>query len=252
MRTECARSQCSLSRLPDCRCGASAARAAAVLVTEFIADPSPTPQCHASTIVETPGGLVAAWFGGPYERRPRGVHLRIAAGRRALERAGRRGHRKAAGWRTCPDVEPGPVQAARRPVAALLQGRPRPGILVGHARNVRRRGRTWSGARRLPDGILGPIKNKPLQLANGDILCGSSTESPSWDIHFERTRDAGMTWDRVALPKDRAPIEAIQPALLRHGDGRLQAIGRAPGPDLHHRIEGQWSDVGAALTARRP
>jgi predicted neuraminidase len=33
-----------------------------VLVTEFIADPSPTPQCPASTIVETPGGLVSAWL----------------------------------------------------------------------------------------------------------------------------------------------------------------------------------------------
>ena len=27
-----------------------------------------TPECHASTIVETPDGLVAAWFGGKHER----------------------------------------------------------------------------------------------------------------------------------------------------------------------------------------
>ena len=27
-----------------------------------------TPQCHASTIVETPTGLVAAWFGGKHEK----------------------------------------------------------------------------------------------------------------------------------------------------------------------------------------
>src|SRR5262249_7172950 len=30
----------------------------------------PTPQCHASTVVETPTGLVAAWFGGTRERNP--------------------------------------------------------------------------------------------------------------------------------------------------------------------------------------
>ena len=30
--------------------------------------------------------------------------------------------------------------------------------------------------RRLPDGILGPIKNKPVQLASGDILCPTSCE----------------------------------------------------------------------------
>ena len=33
--------------------------------SEFVADPMPTPSCHASTVVETrPGELMAAWFGG--------------------------------------------------------------------------------------------------------------------------------------------------------------------------------------------
>ena len=31
-------------------------------------DDKPTPQCHASTIAETPSGLVAAWFGGKHEK----------------------------------------------------------------------------------------------------------------------------------------------------------------------------------------
>ncbi len=30
----------------------------------------PTPQCHASTIAQTPSGLIAAWFGGSYEGHP--------------------------------------------------------------------------------------------------------------------------------------------------------------------------------------
>ncbi|MDE0819054.1 MAG: exo-alpha-sialidase, partial [Pirellulaceae bacterium] len=29
-----------------------------------------TPECHASTIVSTPTGLVAAWFGGKHEKNP--------------------------------------------------------------------------------------------------------------------------------------------------------------------------------------
>ena len=33
-------------------------------------DNRPTPQCHASTIVETPSGLVAAWFAGTHEKNP--------------------------------------------------------------------------------------------------------------------------------------------------------------------------------------
>ena len=36
-------------------------------------------------------------------------------------------------------------------------------------------GRTWSDARRLPDGILGPVKNKPVRLADGTIISPSST-----------------------------------------------------------------------------
>src|SRR5690606_10686952 len=38
--------------------------------TNFITENPPTPQCHASTIVETERGLVAAWFGGTREKHP--------------------------------------------------------------------------------------------------------------------------------------------------------------------------------------
>ena len=38
-----------------------------VLVEEFIYKEAPFPSCHASTIEETPGGLIAAWFGGTRE-----------------------------------------------------------------------------------------------------------------------------------------------------------------------------------------
>ena len=41
-----------------------------VLKSEFVYEIASTPACHASTIVETRSGLVAAWFGGPYEKHP--------------------------------------------------------------------------------------------------------------------------------------------------------------------------------------
>jgi len=37
---------------------------------EFVYERAPFPEAHASTIVETPDGLVAAWFGGTAEGRP--------------------------------------------------------------------------------------------------------------------------------------------------------------------------------------
>jgi predicted neuraminidase len=106
---------------------------------------------------------------------------------------------------------------------------PSPRQWWGMARTSKDDGRTWSEARRLPDGFLGPIKNKPVKLADGTILAPSSTEStdtPStWRVHFERSEDGGRTWT-IVRPAAGAPIDAIQPSILLHGDGRLQAAGR--------------------------
>jgi predicted neuraminidase len=88
-------------------------------------------------------------------------------------------------------------------------------------------GKTWSPPTRLPDGILGPIKNKPVQLANGDILCGSSTEGDGgWRVHFERTGDLGKTWTATLPVNDGKTIGAIQPSILFMRDGSLAAVGR--------------------------
>src|SRR6266700_4230775 len=38
-----------------------------ILTDEFIFEQAPFPECHASTIAETPDGLIAAWFGGTKE-----------------------------------------------------------------------------------------------------------------------------------------------------------------------------------------
>src|SRR5256886_16085226 len=38
--------------------------------SEFIFETAPFASSHASTIVETKEGLLAAWFGGPHERHP--------------------------------------------------------------------------------------------------------------------------------------------------------------------------------------
>ena len=90
-------------------------------------------------------------------------------------------------------------------------------------------GRTWSEPRRLPEDILGPIKNKPIQLADGTIVAGSSTEAvgtDEWRVHVEITRDLGRTWELVG-PLGSGGFNAIQPGILQHADGRLQMLCRS-------------------------
>ena len=83
------------------------------------------------------------------------------------------------------------------------------------------------------DGILGPIKNKPVRLSDGTIISSSSTETntrPSnWRIHFELSADNGENWNiiRPAPVNSDSEIHAIQPSILIHTDGRLQALGRS-------------------------
>lgn len=194
---------------------------------EFIADPPPTPQCHASTIVETPGGLVVAWFGGPYERHPE-VDIwvsRLEAGRWTPPVEVASG-RQSDGSRY-PTWNPVLFQPRGGPLMLFYKVGPDPASWWGMLMRSANNGRTWAAPQRLPPGILGPIKNKPLHLPNGDIICPSSTEAPGWAIHFERTGDLGRTWRRVEPAAGEAQIEAIQPTILRHRDGRLQALGRS-------------------------
>src|SRR5947208_1734762 len=41
-----------------------------IIESGFVFEEAPTPSCHASTILETGTGLLAAWFGGTAEKNP--------------------------------------------------------------------------------------------------------------------------------------------------------------------------------------
>lgn len=224
--------------------------------SEFIFETAPFASAHASTIVESKAGVVAAWFGGTREGAPDvGIWVSRYAG---------------GAWTPPVEVANG-VQpdGVRHPCwnPVLMEGReatllfykigPSPQTWWGMVRSSRDGGRTWSDARRLPDGILGPIKNKMVRLPDGTLLAGSSTESPTrpstWRVHFERSSDEGLTWT-VTPPLasgDGRDINAIQPSILLHPGGRLQAIGRTQS----QRIFETWSEDGGrtwtplALTA---
>ena len=103
---------------------------------------------------------------------------------------------------------------------------PSPGMWWGMMTTSEDCGKTWSQPRRLPDGILGPIKNKPVQLANGDILSPSSDESKGRTVHFERSSDLGKTWTATPPVEAEKDFGPIQPSILFYPNGKLQALGR--------------------------
>jgi predicted neuraminidase len=216
----------------------------------FIFERAPFASAHASTITATPAGLVAAWFGGPQEG-----HAEVAIWL-AREADG--------GWQEPAAVAIGTDATGRRlpcwnpvlwqaraggPLLLFYKVGPSPRAWWGMLTRSADDGRSWSPPERLPEGILGPIKNKPVELADGGLLCPSSTEDRGWRCHLERTPDRGRTWER--LPDLRAPwrFGAIQPSVLAWPDGRLQLLCRS----RHGAIAEAWSsDGGGTWTRLRP
>ncbi len=211
-----------------------------VVGSEFIYEAAPFPQCHASTIVQTPSGLVAAWFGGTAEGKS---DVNIWSSRQVEGK-----------WTAPVSVADGVQSDGKRhpcwnpvlflpksgPLMLFYKVGPSPSRWWGMLRTSNDGGKTWSEAVRLPDGILGPIKNKPVQLADGTILCPTSTEHNGWRVHFERSADGGKTWTATPPINDGKAIGAIQPSILFHPGGRLQAIGRT----RQNRIFETWSNDG--------
>lgn len=223
---------------------------AAALASEFVFERAPFPSAHASTIVETRDGLLAAWFGGTGEgnldvgiwvsRRSEGgwsAPVEVATGRQSD------------GTRH-PCWNPVLFQPSRGPLLLFYKVGPSPREWWGLARTSTDEGRSWSDAIRLPDGILGPIRAKPVELAGGDVLAGSSTEDTGWVVHMERWTPgdpaSAAAWRKSGPLNDPKEFEAIQPTLLVHSPARLQALCRS----RQKVVTEAWSEDGGTTWGR--
>lgn len=206
----------------------------AIVKSEFIYERAPFPSAHASTIVETRGGLVSAWFGGTRERDPDvGIWVSRHDGSQ---------------WSTPVEVANGvqpdgkrlpcwnPVlfQPANGPLLLFYKVGPSPDTWWGLVRTSVDEGRTWSPAIKLPDGILGPIRAKPIEVAKGTLLAGSSTENDGWIVHMERysgdwsasSLASPQAWQKTEPLNTAAEFGAIQPTILVHSASELQILCR--------------------------
>ncbi len=217
---------------------APAAQHPAIVSATFIFEQAPFPSAHASTIVETPGGLVTSWFGGTAERNPDvGIWVsRFEGGRWTAPVEVANGVQP--DKTRHPTWNPVLFQAPNGPLFLFYKVGPSPKEWWGLVRTSSDGGRSWGAPHALPAGVLGPIRAKPILLADGTLLAGSSTEHAGWVVHLERTRDPLGAWDKTGPLNDPKTFGAIQPTILDHGNGRLQILCRSE----QRVITEAWSD----------
>ncbi|HEV3166054.1 MAG TPA: sialidase family protein [Isosphaeraceae bacterium] len=209
--------------------GEPQARETAILGREFIYEEAPFRSCHASTLAETSEGFVAAWFGGTDEgNRDVGIWL---AHREGKDEHWSRPVEVATGaqpdGQRLPCWNPVLFQAKGGPLLLFYKVGPSPSRWWGMLTTSTDRGRTWTQPKHLPDGFLGPIKNKPVALSDGSLLCPSSTEDHGWRVHLERTPDLGKTWTKTEPLNDAHSLGLIQPTILVHPQKKLQILCRS-------------------------
>lgn len=195
------------------------------MAAQFVFEQAPFASCHASTLVEAaPGRLLCAWFAGARE----------GADDVAIWMSHFDGN-----WSPPEKVaaEPGrpcwnPVLFQPRgdaPLHLYYKAGPSPETWSGFVQYSQDEGQTFGPAELMPAGLLGPIKNKPIQLADGAILAPTSVESyRAWACWVDRSVDGGKTWTRHG-PIDH-PTHAegvIQPSILQRADGSLLALMRS-------------------------
>jgi len=210
---------------------AAAEAPAAIVSSGFVFERAPFRSAHASTLVETRDGLLAAWFGGTEEGHS-DVGIWVS-------------RNDGAGWSPPIEVANGlqpdgtrhpcwnPVLflPSRGPLLLFYKVGPSPREWWGLARTSADQGRSWSDPIRLPAGILGPIRAKPVELAGGEVLAGSSTEHAGWVVHVERWTGGDLAsaaaWQKSGPLNDPGEFGAIQPTILAHSPSLLQVLCRS-------------------------
>lgn len=233
---------------------ASEAATVNFIQSKFIYEEAPFPSAHASTIVETPAGLVSSWFGGTAEKNPDvGIWVsRMEDGQWTIPVEVANGVQPEGN--RYPTWNPVLFQVPDGPLVLFYKTGPSPREWWGLVRTSSDNGQSWSDEAMLPDGILGPIRAKPILLEDGSLLAGSSTEHDGWVVHMEHLQkpengenmwsleylSAPSSWTRSAGLNDAEEFGAIQPTILTHSDNRIQILCRS----RQDVITEAWSDDG--------
>lgn len=207
------------------------------LSSEFIYTDAPFPKCHASTIIETDKGLMASWFGGTDEKN-KDVCIYIST-------------KKNNSWSTPQLVADGVINDTLRypcwnpvlfkktngDIVLYYKVGPSPREWWGLYKISTDNGQSWSDEVKIPNNLLGPIKNKPEQLNDGTMLYPTSSETQkAWTVYVEKSDNDLKNWQKIAI--DNNGFSAIQPTILFYDGGKIQMLCRSK----EHKIVETWSD----------
>ncbi|MEC4985052.1 MAG: sialidase family protein [Oscillatoria sp. PMC 1068.18] len=195
----------------------------------FLAKSVESSECHASTLLRLPkNGYLCAWFAGSKEsNHDTAIWLSEKTGEN---------------WSS-------PVQIAKvtdephwNPVLGANNGQIYLFWKVGssprkwrtYVRNRSFASNQWSSPQAFVDQTIagGPVKNKPIQLENGDWLAPASVETQTaWDCFVDRSTDEGKTWQPSAfIPRNRQNFPGlgiIQPTLWESTPGHVHLLARS-------------------------
>lgn len=208
---------------------------------KYISNPPLTTNSHAATLVEyLPNQIMASWFGGSYEG-AKDVAIYISKYEN--------GEWSPAQVVVKPAVIKGDTLACWNPVLfkscetkklyLFYKVGKNPREWVGAMITSLDNGVTWNAPKYLPEGFLGPIRNKAIEINPGIILCGSSTESVEnnqWRAHIEIYNGLNDSWSKIQIPNDK-DYDIIQPTILVHSNKKMQLLFRSK----HNKLITSWS-----------
>lgn len=207
----------------------------------FAIESRPTRQCHSPSLVETQSGLIVAWFGGRVEgssdagiwvsrltKSGWSLPVEVIVGHANAHRDNSDGVRHAH-VATGPCWNPVLFRLREGHLLLFFKIGQAPRFWEGWLVRSYDDGLTWCAPSPLGAGplgpLIGPVKNKPIQMPDGTLLCPSSTEGNTWRVHIEATLDLEH-WEVFGAIDDPLRLGAIQPTLLSLPNGCLIALCR--------------------------
>jgi predicted neuraminidase len=215
---------------------------------EFIFKDPPFAACHAATLTETSSGdLLCAWFAGTQEG-----DSDVAIWLSMFENGQWSPPQKIAQEENVPCWNPVLFTLPSNEILLFYKAGIHPQLWSGFLKRSNDCGHTWSKEEPLPAGIIGPVKNRPLYLKNGTLLCGSSIESwKRWGCWVDITTDGGKSWQKSnPINVEENLFGIIQPALFYGENKEIRLLARSH--EIGAICSAESHDQGKTWTAAHP